>query len=122
MSAAPKNRQPWPMKWIVLAIILVLVPYTFLTLHYRKLGKAFEPYHDMTERANTARLLSAGYQRIPLPAERPADRMPPITSATIGNAAGGLPPQLRSTLVESPLLPSEITNVAAPPDAITTRP
>ncbi|MBI4622331.1 MAG: hypothetical protein HY736_03790 [Verrucomicrobia bacterium] len=36
MSAAPKDRQPWPMKWIALAILLVIVPYTFLTLHYRK--------------------------------------------------------------------------------------
>ncbi len=113
---APNERQPWPMKWIVLAILLVIVPYTFLTLHYRKPGKPFEPYADMKDRANTMRLLNAGYQRIELPAERPADRMTPIASAAIAPAGGGLPPALKSTLVAAPLLPSEITNVAAPPD------
>lgn len=111
----PPERQPWPMKWVVLAIVVVLVPFTYLTLRYRKEGPAFRPYEDMKNRANTVRLLSAGYQRIPLPAERPADRMTPIVSATIGTAAGGLPEELRTTLVEPPLLPAEITNVAAPP-------
>src|SRR5438105_3708911 len=67
MSAAPKHHEPWPMKWIALAILLFIVPYTYLTLHFRKPGKAFEPYADLSKRANTARLLSAGYQRIPLP-------------------------------------------------------
>ena len=61
------------MKWIVLTIALVIVPYTFLTLHYRKPGPAYRPYQDAQERANVVRLLSAGYQRITLPAQRPAD-------------------------------------------------
>jgi hypothetical protein len=76
----------------------------------------------MRDRANTARLLSAGYQRIPLPAQRPADKMTPITSATIGNAAGGLPASLKSTLVAPPVLPNEITLVAAPPEGSALQP
>src|SRR3954465_12627511 len=106
---APKDRQPWPMKWIVVAILLVIVPYTIITLKYRKPGKAFEPYQDMKDRTNTARLLSAGYQPLPVPAQRPADRMTPITSATIGTASGGLPSGLKATLVAAPALPNEIT-------------
>jgi hypothetical protein len=114
MSTAPKNRRPWPMKWVVLAIVLVIGPYTFLTLRYRKPGPAFRPYEDMQNRANVARLLSAGYRRIPLPAQRPADPMLPIVSAPISTVGGGLPAELRSTLVQTPLLPQTITQVAAP--------
>lgn len=100
------------MKWIVVAIILVIVPYTFLTLHFRKPAEPFRPYEDMRNRANVVRLLSAGYQRVPLPAQRPSDptgARPTATSA----APGGLPAELRSALVEDILLPAEIVNVAA---------
>ena len=100
------------MKWIVLAIVVVLVPYTFLTLHYRKSGPAFRPYEDMKNRANVVRLLSAGYQRVPVPAQRPSDpsgARPTPTSA----APGGLPAELKSALVEEILLPEEIISIAA---------
>jgi hypothetical protein len=117
MSAAPKDRRPWPMKWIVVAIILVLVPYTFLTLRFRKEGPAFRPYEDMKNRANVARLLAAGYQRIPLAAQRPADGPRAPGGAEVASAPGGLPADLRSTLVEVPQLPAEITGVTAAPTA-----
>lgn len=112
MPAAPKVGQPWPMKWIVLAIVVVLVPYTFLTLQYRKSGPAFRPYEDMKNRADVIRLLSAGYQRIPLMAQRPADPTG-ATPAAVATAPGGLPQELRTTLVDAPLLPAEIVSVAA---------
>ena len=101
------------MKWVVLAIVLVIVPYTYLTLHYRKPGKAFEPYHDMKDRANTLRLLSAGFQRIALEADRPAD--PPKGTPRAGTlpARGGLPDALDTSLVDKPLLPEEILTVNA---------
>src|SRR5207248_11660846 len=105
-----------------LAIILVIIPYTFLTLHYRKRGPAFRPYEDLRKRANVARLLSAGYQRIPLPARLPADRLVNVASAAIAPATGGLPPALKSTLAQPPLLPIEITNVSAPPDVSAVQP
>ena len=103
------------MKWIVVAIIAVIVPYTFLTLYYRRPGRAFEPYHDMQDRANVMRLLSAGYQRITVAAQRPADPLRVAAAASINSAAGGLPSALRNTLVEQPLLPTEILNVSASP-------
>lgn len=115
MPAAPKDRQPWPMKWIALAILLVIVPYTFLTLHYRKKGPTFQPYADMKNRAGVIRLLSAGYQRIPLAAQRPADP----TGATVAGtfpAPGGLPAELATTLVEPPVLPADILTVSAAPE------
>src|ERR1041385_8351505 len=107
MPAAPKQRQPWPMKWIVVAITVVIVPYTFITLHYRRPDKAFEPYADMKDRANTMRLLSAGFQRVSLAAARPAD---PVrgAAATVQPAPGGIPAALKTTLVDQPLLPAEI--------------
>jgi hypothetical protein len=102
------------MKWVVVAIIAVIVPYTYLTLRYRKPGKAFEPYHDMQDRANTLRLLSAGFQRVSLTATRPSD---PIHGATVTTttAPGGVPDALRATLVITPLLPAEILSVSAAP-------
>lgn len=102
------------MKWIVVAILVFIVPYTYLTIRYRKPGKAFEPYHDMKDRANVLRLLSAGFQRVPSELERPADFPRPTLSAVTSVAAPGLPPELKATLVETPLLPQEIATVHAP--------
>ncbi len=101
------------MKWIVVAILVFIVPYTYLTLKYRKPGKAFEPYQDMKDRANVMRLLSAGFQRIDALMERPADARK--VAMTVGTSAvpGGLPPELKSTLVEFPLLPASIDAVRA---------
>jgi hypothetical protein len=99
------------MKWIVVAILVVIVPYTFLRWHYRKPGRAFEPYHDMKDRANTLRLLSAGFQRITLEASRPLESSSLAGVATVQPATGGLPDSLAATLVDRPLLPAEIVNV-----------
>ena len=113
MSAAPHDRQPWPMKWVALAILLLIVPYTIVTLRYRKPEPAFQPYEDLRNRANVSRLLSAGYQRIPLVAQRPADTGRAGSGAFVAPAPGGLPAELRTTLVEALVLPTEITHVAA---------
>jgi hypothetical protein len=103
------------MKWIVLVIILGLGAYTYLTLHYRKAGPMFNPYADIRDRANTKRLLSAGYQRISLDAELPADPAAPGPGAATAAAAAGLPAALRETLVDQPKLPAEIVSVSAAP-------
>lgn len=117
MSAAQRERKPWPMKWIVLAIVLCIIPYTYLTIHYRRQEKTFEPYHDMKDRANTLRLLNAGFQRVTLEADRPADPQRPANHAPTLPASGGLPAALSSTLVDQPLLPAEIVSVYAGPNA-----
>lgn len=104
------------MRWIVLAILLAIVPYTWITLHYRKAARPFEPYNDLKQRANVHRLLAAGYHRIPLSAERPADRVlaSPAAQANPGPASGGIPAALKETLVEVPNLPESIRTVHAP--------
>jgi hypothetical protein len=112
---APNQRQPWPMKWIVVAILLLIVPYTIITLRYRKPGPAFRPYEDIKNRANVTRLLAAGYQRIPITAQRPADGGRAAGGATVTPTSGGIPPELRSTLVEPLLLATDIIQVAASP-------
>jgi hypothetical protein len=95
----------------VLAIVLFIGGYTFLTLHYRKPGRAYEPYADMKERANTGRLLSAGYQRLELPVERPADPLN-RTNNTLP-ARGGLPQGLSTALVAAPAIPRDVLAVNA---------
>ncbi len=101
------------MKWVVLTIIAVLVPYTYLTLHYRKPGPAYRPYQDAQDRANVVRLLEAGYRRITIAAQRPAEPVKGAANAPILPATGGLPEALTKTLVQQPLLPAEILGVSA---------
>ncbi len=101
------------MKWIVVAILLLIVPYTFVTLRYRKPGPAFEPYNDLKNRATVSRLLSAGYQRIALLAQRPADGVRATGGAIITGTTGGIPADLRATLVDPLILPTSITALTA---------
>jgi len=105
------------MKWIVLAIILGIGAYTYPTLHYRKAGPAFRPYADLKDRANTKRLLTAGFQRVNLDAELPADGSAGNAAPIAVPAAAGLPAALRESLVDVPQLPTEIVTVSAAPTA-----
>ena len=106
------------MPWIVAAIVLFILGYTVLRLHYGKRGKPFEPYHDIGEQASTQRLLGLGYQRIPVDIERPADPLPAArlapAAAAVVNALGGLPEELGGALATRPALPAVIGSVTAP--------
>jgi hypothetical protein len=106
----PPARQPWPMKWIVLAIVLFLVPYTYLNLHYRKPGPAYQPYQDSRQRAA---LEKVGYQRVTCRVDRPSDPKPSADTALILPAPGGLPADLLTTFPAPPLMPAEIGLVGA---------
>jgi hypothetical protein len=103
------------MKWVVLAIILSIGVYTFLTLRYRKSERLFRPYQDIRDRANVHRLIDAGYQRVTLEADLPVDPVAPESAARTTVAIAGLPSGLRETLVVPPELPAEILSVAAAP-------
>jgi hypothetical protein len=117
MPAERKVRKPWPMKWIVASILVFIPIYTYLTLHYRRPGPAYNPYRDMRDRADVIRLLKAGYQRVSLDASRPVEDAREA-SAPVSAAPGGLPEDLRTTLVESPLLPLEVKTVSAAATAV----
>jgi len=74
-----------------------------------------QPYQDLRDRTDVVRLLKAGYHRVALDAAgRPRHRGPALSSSY---APGGLPENLKKTLVESPLLPLQIDSVAAAPTA-----
>lgn len=103
------------MKWIIVAILACVAPYTYLNLTYRKPNPAHQPYADNKERANVMRLLAVGFQRLALEAVAvgedtvsTSDHIPPTTP-------GGLPALLAETLVETPRLPAHLTALAAPP-------
>lgn len=116
MSGSLPVRKPWPMKWVVLVIVVSLSAYTYVTLHYRKANPAYRAYQDTKDRAGVLRLLSAGFQRVILTAQRPADpssRPDGGPAAASVQTAGGLDPELGSSLLDLPLLPAEITRVSA---------
>ncbi len=110
------------MRWVVLAIVVFILGYTFLRLHYGKRGKPFEPYHDLGEQATTPRLLELGYRRIPVEIERTADPLPLArlapAAAGVSNALGGLPAELADALAVKPGLPASINDVTAPCEAV----
>lgn len=117
MPARRTEKKPWPMKWVIVAILLCIIPYTWITLRYRKAGPAYQPYEDSKNRANVIRLLDAGYQRFTVPAQRNADPTRfqlASEAATIAATPGGLPLALSHTLVEIPLMPETILTVTAP--------
>jgi hypothetical protein len=105
------------MKWIVVAILVFIPIYTYLTLRFRRPGPAYTPYQDMRDRADVSRLLKAGYQRIAVDASRAVDDSLGASEPSMP-APGGLPEDLRTTLVESPLLPLEVNAVSAAPTAV----
>lgn len=116
--SARSNQKPWPMKWIVLVIVLFIAGYTVLMLRYRKPGPGYQPYHDSREKATVARLESAGYTRVIATAERPADAqrtglLLEGAPAEVHSARGGLPDELRQTLLDAPRLPQSFSRVRA---------
>ena len=115
-----KVRKPWPMKWIVASRSWCLSPiYTYLTLHYRRPGARVQfPTRTAARQGRRHPGSSkAGYQRVTLDASRPADE-PSGAPAATRPAPGGLPEDLRTTLIESPLLPLEVNSVTADAAAV----
>jgi hypothetical protein len=109
------------MKWVALVTFACIAIYTVVTLQFRKEAPAYRPFQDSKEKATVQRLRSAGFQRITATAERPADgaALPAaFTSAmplaTVTDFVGGLPVDLKETLIDQPRLPHTVGNVRAP--------
>ncbi len=105
------------MKWIAVAIVIFIAGYTYVNLHYRKPGRAHEPYEDTKNRVVKARLETAGYVVVPIDFDRPAD----VQRTTISVApaqpkttAGGLPAEVASSFIDEPRLPLKFTKISAP--------
>lgn len=113
MPSPLREHRPWPLKWVVIAILVCVIPYTYVRLHFSKPNKAFEPYADLKDQANTKRLLAAGFQRVALTAQRPSDPTRALMVASVAPAPGGVPDALRASLLDPPRLPADIVNVAA---------
>jgi len=114
----PLNRKPWPMKWIVLAIVACIIPYTWLTLAYRKENPAHQPYQDNKDRAQVMRLLGSDFYRFDLTWEISSGPPPrPMTLAETESLEGGLPPLLNDLLIDQPRLPAVLSPVLAAPAA-----
>jgi hypothetical protein len=109
---APK---PWPMKWIALSIVVFAVGYTAVNLYFRKPGKAYRPYQDAQDRATTARLLAAGWHKLPLENRRPVENASDgDTPAAIAYGAVGLGLDFDPHFAEKPQLVASIDRVTAP--------
>ncbi len=121
MPAAPRSPKSIPLRWVVAAVVVFLLGYKFLRLHYGKPGRAFEPYENAREHAAAARLVALGYRRIPVQIQRPAEPFPadhfaPRQTELVG-ALGGLPAEMAGGLTNPPELPASVTGVAAPREA-----
>jgi hypothetical protein len=121
MPARPPPK-PWPMKWIVIAILVFVPMYTYLTLRYRRSGPVYEPYAEARDRAMTERLLAAGYRRVTLAATRPTETLRISARAPIVAAPGGLPADLVTALTAVPLPPARVTHIIAARETSTAQP
>jgi hypothetical protein len=111
-SNGPK---PWSMKWIVVAIVLFVIGYTAVNLYFRKPGRAYRPYQDAQDRATTARLLAAGWHKIPVETRRPIEKAAPDTlPAAVTRDFPGLGSDLTDKFAEKPRLLATIDRVTAP--------
>ena len=113
------NRKPWSMKWIVLAILVCIVPYTWITIKYRKEAPPHQPYQDNKDRAQVMRLLDSGFQRVNVSFERLVDPPLPLQDAAAFEAVpGGLTPSLSALLIDKPAVPTSFTQFNAPASAL----
>jgi hypothetical protein len=102
------------MKWIVAAILVFMVGYTAVNFYFRKPGKAYRPYQDAQDRATTARLLAAGWHKLPLDNRRPVEKPSDVVPAPITRGAVGLGLDFAPNFAEMPKLLDSIDRVTAP--------
>lgn len=102
------------MKWIVLVIVIFVTGYTLVNFYFRKPGPAYRPYQDAQDRATTARLLAAGWHKLPVHERRPAEAPTAPEPAAITRGSMGLGLDLEPKFAEKPRLLATIDRVVAP--------
>lgn len=110
------------MTWIVVAIVVFIIGYTVITLQFRKPNPSYQPYHDLKSRGETHNLLTAGFQRIVIRAEQPAEAGGVAARAETLPQPGGLPAALKDLLFDPPNLPAGYREVRAPATVATLMP
>lgn len=63
-SSPAEQKKPWPMRWVVVAIVGFIGLYTFISFHFRKEDAAHLPYEAAQHRGGHA-LREAGWQPFP---------------------------------------------------------
>lgn len=107
--------KPWPMKWIILSIVVFVAGYTVVNLYFRKPGSGYRPYQDAQDRATTARLLAAGWHKLPVDLRRPMEKpTADATPAAVSRGATGLGLDFEPNFAEKPRLTASIDRVVAP--------
>jgi len=103
------------MKWIVAVIVVFVVGYTLVNVYFRKPGRGYRPYEDMNNRATTARLLAAGWQKMPVDTRRPVEpAAAEDTPAAVTRDFPGLGADLESKFATKPRLFATIDRVVSP--------
>jgi hypothetical protein len=95
--------------------VLFMVGYTAVNFWFRKPGQAYRPYQDAQDRATVARLLAAGWQKLPVDSRRPIEK--PATNDTpapVTRDFPGLGSDLTDKFAEKPKLLATIDRVTAP--------
>jgi hypothetical protein len=101
------------MKWVIAAIVVFIAGYTAVNYFYRKPGPAFRPYEDMNQRATTARLLQAGWQKTGVELQRPIEGPSIGLAAKVARGSPGLGHDLAAAFAAKPGLLSSIDRVTA---------
>lgn len=102
------------MKWIVISIIVFVLGYSLVNFYFRKPGRGYRPYQDAQDRATTARLLDAGWHKIPIDTRRPVEKASAIDAAATHRDYIGVGPDLDGKFAEKPVLLETIDKVIAP--------
>ncbi|MBE2216140.1 MAG: hypothetical protein IAE82_19860 [Opitutaceae bacterium] len=120
-APAAREKKPWPMKWIVLAIVVYIAGYTFINVAYRKPpGAAHEPAVEARERAlRTVQTTMNGWSRVTcqLAAGSPMAEAEPAEVATAPLPQPldrHLPPDLPMIMPGEPALHPGAITVTAP--------
>ncbi len=117
-----RQRQPWPMWPLGIAIVLFAILYTFVNVKYRKEGRAYEPFQAIMDRINAPYEKNFydwyGLKSTPSPDQSPFSSPAQIAPVPTANPLETvLPEQIKFFLASKPLL-APMPRLPESPDSI----